>query len=223
MSRAWPVLHHEEPAAAFHGRPIPDPASRQVWACEPTGPSLVLGSAQRVEVVDQAACAAAGIAVVRRRSGGGAVLVEPGALLWVDVVLPADDPLWERDVGRAFLWLGDVWSAALADLGRPTAVHCGALRRSPWSDLVCFAGLGPGELIDDTGAKVLGISQRRTRGAARFQCAALLRPWDPAPLLDVLALSAGERAAAAQDLRGAAAGLAVDAAALLAAFTARLP
>jgi lipoate-protein ligase A len=223
VSRAWPVLHHHEPAAAFHGRSIPDPATRHLWVCEPTGPSLVLGSAQRDDLVDRAACAAAGTEVVRRRSGGGAVLVEPGALLWVDVILPTDDPLWELDVGRAFLWLGDVWSAALADLGRATAVHRGALLRSPWSDLVCFAGLGPGELTDETGAKVLGISQRRTRGAARFQCAALLHPWDPTPLLGLLAVPADRRAAAECDLHHAAAGLAVDAADLLAAFVTRLP
>jgi hypothetical protein len=33
--------------------------------------------------------------------------------------------------------------------------------------------------------KAIGISQRRTRAAARFQCAALAR-WDPAALADLL-------------------------------------
>ena len=53
-------------------------------------PALVLGSTQRAEVVDERACADAGVEVVRRRSGGGAVLLEPGAVVWFDVVVPAD-------------------------------------------------------------------------------------------------------------------------------------
>lgn len=227
MTPAWRVLRYAEPAGAFHARALPEPVQREVWCCDATGPALVLGSAQRDDVVDAAACEAAGIDVVRRRSGGGAVLVEPELLLWVDVLLPAGDLLWEPDVGRAFLWLGDTWAAALADQGVTGVVHRGALRRSRWSDLVCFAGLGPGEITDGSGAKVVGISQRRTRAGARFQCAVLLQPWDPGPLLGLLALASGEREEALADLApplpGASGPAALDGAALLAAFIAHLP
>ena len=41
--------------------------------------------------VDLEACAGAGVEVVRRRSGGGAVLVEPGSVVWVDVLVAATD------------------------------------------------------------------------------------------------------------------------------------
>lgn len=219
---SWDVEHHREPAATFHGRALPDPAARAVWVCEPTGPALVLGSSQRNDVVDDAACAAAGVEVVRRRSGGGAVLVGPGDLLWVDVIVPADDVLWDDDVGRASHWLGAVWAAALAELGMTTTVHRGAMQRPPWSDLVCFAGLGPGEVITPEGAKVVGISQRRTRAAARFQCAALAR-WAPTELVSLLALPAVERDQATHDLAPAAAGVGVDLDDLLAAFIDNLP
>jgi lipoate-protein ligase A len=57
--------------------------------------------------------------------------------------------------------------------------------RTAWSSLVCFSGLGPGE-VHAGGRKVVGISQRRTRGWARFQCAAYLR-WDPDALVALLA------------------------------------
>lgn len=221
---AWAVEHLRGSPGDFHARPLPDTPTRAVWICEPDRPALVLGSAQRESVVDEAACAAAGVEVVRRRSGGGAVLVVPGDLVWLDVVLPVGDPLWERDVGRAFLWLGDAWAAALRDLGGDVRVHRGALRRTPWSDLVCFSGLGPGEieLEGDPLRKVVGISQRRTRSGARFQCAALLR-WDPAALVGLLAPPAAGRDALLAGVTDAAAGLAIGADALTDALLRRLP
>jgi hypothetical protein len=106
-------------------------------------------------------------------------------VLWADIVLPAGDPLWVDDVGKASYWLGDVWVAALAGAGAPGAhVHRGPLVRTEWSATVCFAGLGPGEVTVE-GRKVVGISQRRTRAWARFQCAALRR-WDPELLTRLL-------------------------------------
>ena len=45
--------------------------------------------------------------------------------------------------------------------------------------------LRPGEVVAPDGAKLVGISQRRTRVAARFQCA-VHRRWDPARLVDAL-------------------------------------
>ena len=91
------------------------------------------------------------------------------------------------------------------------------LGRSPWSDVVCFAGLGPGEVRNQAGAKVVGMSQRRTREAARFQCAALAR-WDPKALVDLLA---GDLDGA--ELTEVAAGVGVDLEELLGAFLRHLP
>jgi lipoate---protein ligase len=146
------------------------------------------------------------------------VLLVPGEVLWVDVVVPAGDPLWRDDIGVATHWLGDAWAAALASSGVTGAsVHRGPLVRAPWSDVLCFAGLGPGEVTID-GRKVVGISQRRTRHFARFQCAALL-VWDPAALV---ALLAPPRPTAA-DVADVAAGIQVTADALASALVAHLP
>lgn len=159
-----------------------------------------------MSVVDEAAAAAAGVEVVRRRSGGGAVWLAPGTVTWVDVVLPAGDPHWVDDVGRSSLWLGDAWARALVALGVPDpTVHRGPLVRTRWSPLVCFAGVGPGEVLVD-GRKVVGISQRRTRAGARFQCA-VLHHWDPVPLAGVLSLSDADRAELVDDLAPVAVGL----------------
>lgn len=202
----WPVEHHRGSAAEFHERTIPDAPSPALWWFEVERPAVVLGSTQRGDAVDLAAASAAGIEIAKRRSGGGAVLLEPGAVIWVDVILPASDPRWEQDVGRSFAWLGAAWVRVLRELGLDGAeAHAGPLLRRPWSDLVCFAGLGPGEVtVGDR--KVVGISQRRTRAGARFQCA-LLQRWDPQVLLDVLALSPEERARAAADLATSAQGV----------------
>jgi lipoate-protein ligase A len=204
-------------AMAFHAREVPEPAMRSVWVGDATGPALVLGSAQADAGVDRVACAAAGVEVVRRRSGGAAVLVVPGELLWVDLVVPVGDELWQDDVGRAFHWVGQAWAEALAALGIDAAVHRGALVRSAWSSTVCFAGLGPGE-VTVGGRKVVGISQRRTRASARFQCAALLA-WDPAALVPLLGLPAR----AADELQDVAAGTGVALDPLLAALLRHLP
>jgi lipoate-protein ligase A len=79
------------------------------------------------------------------------------------------------------------------------------MRSTPWSASVCFAGLGPGEVTVD-GRKVVGLSQRRTREAALFQCCAALR-WEPERLLDLLALDDADRARGAAELAGVATGI----------------
>lgn len=169
-------------------------------------PAVVLASTQEETCVDAGRASRAGVDVARRRSGGGAVLVGPGEVLWVDVVLPRGDPLWREDVSRSGLWLGGAWAAALRDIGFSGAdVHRGAMVTSAWSPLVCFAGLAPGEVTLE-GRKVVGVSQRRTRRGALFQCAALLR-WRPGRLLGLMSLGEARRAAGARDLEGAALGL----------------
>jgi lipoate-protein ligase A len=218
----WELRRLTGPAADLHAEALPDAATRAVWVLEATSPALVLGSTQSEDVVDRAAAAAAGIDVVRRRSGGGAVLVAPGEIAWVDVILPAGDPLWDDDVGRAAGWLGGTWRSALAELGiGSTEVHEGPLACGPLGRLVCFATVGSGEVtVPGAGGrrKLVGISQRRTRAAARFQCAAYRR-WDPEPLARLLGLDRERRAA----LVGAAAGTGRDPAAVVDAFLRHLP
>jgi hypothetical protein len=214
--RRWAVTRRHGTAAALHAIEVPDPASRSVWVLTPDRPALVLGSTQPDAVVATEAAEGLGVDVVRRRSGGGAVLLDPDGTisgaptLWVDLVLPRADPLWLDDVGRSMGWLGDAWVAALGAFGVAGEVHRGALERTAASALVCFAGVGPGEVVAD-GRKVVGISQRRTRGSARFQCLVNLGPAGepsagPAPLDAIVALldepaAADERHALAARLR----------------------
>jgi lipoate-protein ligase A len=214
----WRVERATGSATDFHARPLEqlDRPTVHVWTVD--RPALVLGSTQPDTDVDVAACAAAGVEVVRRRSGGGAVLLDPGAAVWVDVELPRGHERWDDDVGRATWWVGERWCAALRDAGQHQpgmAVHRGGMVTTPWSRLVCFAGLGPGEVTDGTGAKVVGISQRRTRFGARFQCVVPLA-WDPVRLAGLLAVA--DRQRLTSDLAGVAAPVAVDGDALVDRF-----
>jgi len=174
---------------------------------------MVLGATQRDVVVS------GGIDVVRRRSGGGAVLLRPGEVVWVDFLVPRGDRLWEDDVGRSVWWVGEVWRAALADLGVSGTVHRGALNEGRWGGLVCFAGRGPGEILVD-GRKVVGISQRRDRSGARFQCTALLA-WPADVLVDLLGLTPTDEAL--RDLAAAAAPVEVDPDELVGSLLSHLP
>lgn len=184
-------------------------AERLVRVQTVTAPALVLGSTQPASAVRPGTSGE--VDVVRRRSGGGAVLLRPSETVWVDVVVPAGDPLWSDDVARAFWWLGEVWAAALG-LDPAAAVHRGPMVRTPWSAVVCFAGLGPGEVVATGGGKVVGIAARRSRERALFQCAVPL-VWDAAAYVDLLALppeAVGELAGVAAPVRDLDEGEVVD-------------
>ena len=232
--RPWAVERFVGSAAEFHARPMPEPVDRRLWVLEVDRPALVLGSSQADVLVDLGRAAAAGVEVVRRRSGGGAVLLMPREVLWVDVLLPAGDPLWEPDIGRSMWWLGEAWTRALRRVGSlglaselRAEVHRGPMVHTPWSSLACFAGVGPGEVVSGpTSAgppsqwgprKLVGISQRRTRAGARFQCA-LYEDHDPAALPELLALDAASRSTLTAVLGVAVATAELDADDLLAAL-----
>jgi lipoate-protein ligase A len=165
----WHRETREGTAALLHGWDPPGAPSTVVRELVIDGPALVLGSSQPDEHVDYLAAKHHGIDVVRRRSGGGAVLLLPGEHRWLDIWLPARDPLWTDDIVKSSGWLGDVWAECLAPhMGTELTVHRGPLESTSWSAAICFAGRGPGEVFAGS-QKLVGVSQRRTREWARFQ------------------------------------------------------
>jgi lipoate-protein ligase A len=196
---AWTVEHRSGDAGELHLDDVP--ARRLVRVHAVRSPALVLGSTQPDDLLDAAVASAAGFAIARRRSGGGVVHLAPGDQVWVDVVVPAGDPLWDDDVCRASWWLGDAWASSIGGVD----VHRGAVTDRAAGRNACFAALGPGEVFRSDGTdriKLVGVSQRRTRLAARFQCVAYRR-WDPEPLLAALDPAAAD--AVGSQLRRAAA------------------
>ncbi len=147
--------------------------------CRPAAAAVVLGSTQSEADFDLSTCAERGFEVVRRRSGGGAVVVKPRAQAWVDVYVPRQHPLFRDDVTVAFSFVGHCWAAAIKSVFQNSAmrpdVSIWGSRPEPnrWSALFCFASLGAGEVLVD-GRKAVGISQRRDRAGAWFHSMALL-------------------------------------------------
>ena len=174
----WKVTRSTGTATTFLNRDIPASPRPEVWIHQLSQPALVLGSAQKMDIVNLDVADELGVEVCQRRSGGGIVGVQPDDL-WVDILLPRTSPLWDNDVGRSMDWVGQSWARALQDVFADTQahVHTGRLLNRELGKIVCFAGLGPGE-VTCFDHKVIGISQRRTRTHARFQCLAKYR-WSP--------------------------------------------
>lgn len=164
------VVEHVGTVAELHGLdPFAgdEPAVPTVWWCRPIDDAIVLGSRQRDDVVDAEACRRAGLSIVRRRSGGGAVVMRRPSVLWIDVVLPHG--VAPDDVRGSMEWIGERWRDVLAPVvDESLTVHRGGMECSVWSDLVCFAGVGPGEVLVGPD-KLVGLSQRRTRRGIRVQ------------------------------------------------------
>jgi lipoate---protein ligase len=195
------VIVERAPAAELIPRPlalldetIGDGRPRGVWS-RATEPALVLGSGQHPP---EGWSPPKRLPVVRRGTGGGAVICDSDYLM-LDIALPAGDPRVLSDVTESYRWLADLLVDALARIGVPGLVPVGsaALRSRDEAAreagrVACFAGLGPYELLDAQGRKLVGLAQRRRRGGALFQAAAYLNG-DRAALADLLWLDGVER------------------------------
>src|SRR5919199_2872143 len=84
-----------------------------------TRPAVVLGLAMHrraASVLDLERCAHAGVPILERRAGGGAVLLD-AAMLCYAVALPTSRV--SEDLTASYRWLGDHFAARLQNLGVP--------------------------------------------------------------------------------------------------------
>jgi lipoate-protein ligase A len=130
-----------------------------------TAPTLSIGRNQRLaESADLDACRSLGVELVRRPTGGAAVLHEHEVTYALS--LPASEPLLGGGFRRALAALAEALAQGLrlagVPAGRSTAAGNGAggRRREP----VCFFASAPDELMAE-GAKVAGAAQWRFPGA----------------------------------------------------------
>lgn len=171
----YELIRSRSSALEFHRRQVGEPVRSEIWWHDVTGAAIVLGSTQGQDAVDVDACRGAGFDIVRRRSGGGGVLLVPDEVVWVDVILPAGAPGWSDDIHGPMVWLGQHFAEVVRGLLSAAGgeadleVHEAKAVTTRWSRLLCFDGIGSGEVLLG-GRKLIGISQRRTRTYARLQC-----------------------------------------------------
>jgi lipoate-protein ligase A len=134
-------------ADAGRGRPL-----LHFW--EPAAHAVVLGASCRMRddvLID--ACRADGVPIVRRSSGGGTVLIGPGALN-VSVILPQEwaPGLWALDVAQRYVL--DSIAESIRRVGPPVSVE------------------GRGDLVIG-GRKCAGSAQRRLKRWFMVHCSIL--------------------------------------------------
>ena len=173
----WVVSDQAGNVQALHSLMNEDWASPSVWIMSPTNPCLVLGSSQDDSCINYQHAKKVDVSIARRRTGGGAVFVDPQTLFWVDLFVPRTHRIWQDDIEVASVWMGRVWKNALNSMGVDCQMYNKPFEKGPLADLVCFAGRAPGELLIRE-KKILGISQRRMKEGVRFQCALTLG-WKP--------------------------------------------
>jgi lipoate-protein ligase A len=175
-------------------------------------PVLVLGNGQSLDCVDLAVCRTADVEVLRRTSGGTAVLVDRYAVS-MEVALPITHPLARGDIVRSYQWIGDLWAQTLQVLGVEGArsIPLEEVRGLPKLErddpvrLACYGTLSPFEPVVGL-RKVVGLSQVRRRSAVLYQVGAYIR-WHPRALTALLSVPDAERASLSLRLQGTAAGL----------------
>jgi len=126
-------------------------------------PCISLGLSQRISTVDQEACAADGIGMVRRATGGLAILHTNE--LTYSVAMPIKHPLAEGDVMTSYRRIAVAIIAALKKMG-VTHAHADAVAREDKAKgPVCFEAPSDYEVmsapLSQGGKKLVGSAQWR--------------------------------------------------------------
>ena len=161
-------------AQAGEDRPV-----LRLYAWQP--PAVSLGRFQKSETaVNAEACKRLGIDVVRRITGGRAVLHEKE--LTYSIIARTDDPLFPRTVLGTYKVIAAGLLAGLRNLGIPAEIVSRGSRHAERVDknakaAACFSSPSWYEILVD-GRKIVGSAQRRVTGAF-LQHGSLLIDYDP--------------------------------------------
>ena len=164
-------------------------------------PTISLGYAQPLDDrIDLDAAARMGIGLVRRPTGGSAILHEgPDLELTYSVVAVANDFAGADDLYATYRWIGAALAAGLQILGAPAQMVAAQPSAPAAMPAFCFLRTGSYELEVD-GKKLVGSAQRR-RGAGFLQHGSVMLgaeperlhrvfPAEPDPLAEMTTLEA---------------------------------
>ena len=162
----WRLLQHPEATGAMNmaideaiGRAVAAglvPPTLRLYAWEP--PCVSLGRNQPLAAIDAARCAELGYDIVRRPTGGRAILHTDE--LTYSVVARPEHPLMAGMVLDSYLRLSHGLVAGLRLLGIPAEEAPGTNRAGPDVSAACFEVPSAYEIVTD-GRKILGSAQTR--------------------------------------------------------------
>jgi lipoate-protein ligase A len=135
------------------------PPTLRLYAWSP--PCVSLGRNQAFGSVDAGRCAALGYDIVRRPTGGRAILHTDE--LTYSVIAPDDHPLMQGMILEVYLRIAQGLVAGLARLGAEAATAPEANRAGPDASAACFEVPSAYEIVVD-GRKLLGSAQNRRAG-----------------------------------------------------------
>ena len=207
MAETWRLLRHGPAAGAINmaideaiaaavaaGKATP---TVRFYAWEP--PCVSLGRNQPFAAVDAARCAALGYEIVRRPTGGRAILHTDE--LTYSVIAPPDHPLMAGMILDAYLRIAQGLLAGLRRMGIPAEIAPDTNRAGPDAPAACFEVPSAYEIVVD-GRKLLGSAQNRRTGYV-LQHGSLPLIGDVTRLVDCLAFEEeAERAAQRASLAG---------------------
>ncbi|MCS7055899.1 MAG: lipoate--protein ligase family protein [Thermoflexales bacterium] len=136
------------------------PPTLRLYGWQP--PAISLGQSQRIDSVDEARCRADGVEIVRRPTGGLAILHTDE--LTYSVSLPIGHPIAEGDVMTSYRRIAEAIMAALRALGVPDVGANRVAKEQRAKGPVCFEAPSDYEVVG-AGRKLVGSAQwRRTDG-----------------------------------------------------------
>ncbi len=165
------------------------------WPC----PAVSLGRHQKTEpLLDVQSCERSGIEVVRRPTGGKAILHSVGDVTY-SVIAPVDQPPFSHDVLASYAAVNEALVAGLGLLGIRAAVRDPApVWPETGVDFGCFESPGRHEVYW-AGRKMVAGAQRRTAGVV-LQHGTIPLAETGSGLADLLRLDPGRRERLRRDL-----------------------
>ena len=138
-------------------------------------PAIVLGRSQRATPGLLRHASEAGVEVVARTGGGGAVLAGPW-MASLSLLLPVTHDWARASLPASYRAVGEACRRALLDLSVVTSLAGGRRAIAPPADLgwACFAEVSHGELLVNGERKILGLCQTRRRDVVVVSIGVLL-------------------------------------------------
>ncbi|WP_432472252.1 lipoate--protein ligase family protein [Amphritea sp. HPY] len=132
-------------------------------------PAIIMGCSQRPDEEQLHRAEQAGLPIMRRGSGGGAVLAGPWMLSFT-VFIPTGHQVAELNLIEIFGWLEQIWIAALESVGvackgvdKPLIDYSKQVSKQHEIDWACYAALSHGEVVSLDNRKLVGLAQIRKR------------------------------------------------------------